>query len=601
MVVRVHPLLAQLKVFALIIGLASLSFTQSLKAPATKQEPKQIDLTLERASLISELQFLDKETLRFNDPLAEALAKAEIADAAWQLDRDWAKKLLRAAYELVLPKADQNQKQNRPAGSIPPTRDATDRSRQRVRLRVLEIARRDKDFVKSLIQSEAENAGEYEKHFTYAALADQSIEAGDVKASADYVLQGIQADPTQGTAPDIINRIALRDRALADSLVLRYISELRGFPLSSKNQSDIRTFFILSGLMNPVSVYDPNTRIPAPSPEVMRAYVSYMLEALGILEQKEPGYLQIRRRMLLSLWIPLQQYAPELAGAFLNLESRSRRPGEKTSLPTVASIEEERRSRYERRIKSGLDSDQPNEAIIYSAVSKGDFEKARKMIDKLPDGAKKRQLFEMVNAEEATNLITNGDLYAAESLSKELRSTASISKVYPLLIKKFIANKDQLNATRLVYQALRQVKDSDSSPPPVPEGIPVSAVSSDQRFDPRLTFVSKLAVEILPHSTELAFDILDEFVSVANSTHMEEQAKIAFDISVFKKLADKNETRTQQAAYSLRNLVQRVLALTAIHQLKAKELTEKHSKPAKASSINPNPQPTYALSRITDH
>jgi hypothetical protein len=578
---KIHLFLRQPKAFVLIICMASFSFPQSPKAPVIKEEPNQGDLSLEIVSLFNELQFLEKETLRFDDPLSKALARAEIADAAWQVDRTWAKKLLRAAYELVIPKTDQEK--NGPAGSIPPMPNVANRSRQKVRFRVLEIARRDKDLVNELIQLEAESAGPYGKHSASAALAVQSLEAGDINASADYIRRGIEADPTQLTAPDIINRIALRDRALADRLTLQYIGTLRGFPISSTNQSDIRTFFILSSLINPHMVHDPNIGVPPPSSGVMRAYISYMLEALHNLERQEPGYLLGRRRLLLSLWVPLQQYAPELANIFLSLEDRSKRPGDNSSLPTVASVEEEKRARYERNVKKALDTDQPHEATIYSTISRGDFDKARRMIDKLADGAKKKYLTDAVNAEEALSLTRKGNIYEAERFAKELSRAASILKVYPVLISKCAATKDHICANRLVYQALKQVKDSDTSISFVPEGIPASAVESDPRFDPVLSFIAKLAMETLPASDELALNVLNELVSAANKTPIEaDQARIGFDVSVFKKLAPKNETHVQQAAYSLRNPVQRVLALAAIYQWKAKELTERQSKPGQA-------------------
>lgn len=583
MVVKAFPLLRHLEVFVLIISTTTFSFSQSAKAPVPGREATPTDLTLERVALIGELQSLERETLKFSDSLSEALAKIEIADAAWELDRDWAKKLIRAAYELTLPKTDQRSEQNRPAGSMPPPPNAADRSRWKIRYRALDVARRDKDFANELTQMGEESLGAYGRHFASAALADQAIEAGDVSASADYILQGIKADPTQGTAPDILNRVAMRDRALADRLIIQYIGELRKLPISSANQSDSRIFITLSILKDAAFIPDPSVKIPLPGPEVMRAYIGYMLEALNNLEQREPGYLLRRRLTLLSLWVPLQQYAPEMSSAFLNLESRSRRPGDSSLLPTAASIEAEKRLRYERSIKKGLESDQPHEAPIYSAIGRGDFDKARKMIDKLPDGAQKKYLTDSVNAEEALSLTKKGNIYEAERFAKELTRAASMLRVYPVLISKCTAKKDQICATRLVYQALRQVKDSDTSPPPVPEGIPASAVAGDPRFDPVLSFIAKLAIEILPSSDELAFNVLDDLVSVANTTPIEtEQARIGFDVSVFKKLAPRNETHVQQAAYSLRNPVQRVLALASIYQWKAKELIKKQSKPAKA-------------------
>lgn len=151
----------------------------------------------ERDSLVNELKILESETVKFNEPLAEALAKAEIADAAWQLDRSWAKKLLRSAFELMLPSAEQ--KQDRPVGSIPPTPVAVNRSSQKVRHRVLAIAGSDREFVNELIQLEAERLGAFEKQFTPATLADQALGGGDVKTSSDYILKGIE--PTRHSQP----------------------------------------------------------------------------------------------------------------------------------------------------------------------------------------------------------------------------------------------------------------------------------------------------------------------------------------------------------------------------------------------------------------
>lgn len=577
--------LKRLKVLALIVCFTLPVFPQTPKAPARSQGTERKDLTQERVSLLSELSSLEKETQGFNDPLAEAAAKAEIADAAWSLDREWAKNLLRAAYKLVLPKADENQGQNRPAGAMPALPNAADRSRRKIRLRLLAVARRDKDLAAELMQLEEKNTGAYGKHFAAAALADQSLEAGDVSVTADYILQGIKADPTQGTAPDIINRVAMRDRALADRLILQYIGELRTFPLSSANQSDIRVFGILSSLVRPHTPFIPDVtikveKIEPPGPEVMRAYVGYMLEALSGLEQREPGYLRIRRAVLLSLWVPLQKYAPELSDAFLSMEGRSRVPGERQTLPTAASTEDEKRAQYERMINDGLDSAQPDEGVIYVAISGGEFDKARKMIDKLPNGVKKNQLLDAVNAEEAVQQTAKGNVYVAEDLAKELRSPSALMKVYPALIRKSVASKDRPRAARLVYQALQQIRDADTSPPSVPEGIPASAVANDEGFDPVLAFAARLATEVIPSGDDLAFDVLDQVVSFANNAPVKaERSWISFDAGVFKKLAPKNEMRAQQAAYSLRNSVQRVLALSAIYQWKAKELSEQQATP----------------------
>lgn len=421
----------QFKAFILIISLASsLCLAQST---ANKTGSERDDLASEKALLVTELQALEQESLKLNDPLAESIVKAEIADAVWPLDRNWSKKLLRRAYVLALPEEAQKGGRENEAGRIPSPLTSTERSRRKVRHRILEIARRDKRFADELIQLEAEKLGVYEKQFTLAVLADQALEEGDVKASADYIFRGIETDPSQGTTTGLINAIALRDRALADRLVLRYIGELQKFSISSGNQSDIRIFVALSSLIRPYlpapSSSPEPLKIQPPGPEVMRAYLNYMLETFRLLEEKEPGYLRLRRGILLSLWLPLQQYAPDLTGAFLNLEGRDRRPGEKTVLPATASLEEENRAKYESRINDGLQSDEPSEAVIYMAISRKDFDKARKMIDKLPDNARKKQLSNIVDAEEVISLIAKGKVYEAATLAEKLNRAASILKV----------------------------------------------------------------------------------------------------------------------------------------------------------------------------
>lgn len=580
--------LAKFNLFLLVICMIAYGSAQSPKATTATQEVRQRDLMAEKASLLTELQFLEKEALKFNDSLAIAYAKVEIADAAWQLDRDWAKKLLREAYAQAVAEASQNQKQNRAAGVMPSQPDAAHRSWQKVRRRALEVARGDKDFVRELVESEGERLGAYEKQLAFAGLADQSLMSGDISASAHYILQGIKADPTQGAAPSLINIIASHDRALADRLIVQYIAELQKFPINSSDQSDRRIFLFINSLVNPYLPYDPSSggepvKVAPPGPQAMRACFIYVLEALDRLEQREPGYLLRRRGILLSLWIPLQQYAPELISAFMNLESRSRRPGEKLTLPTPSGVEEQKRSKYERQIKDNLSSDQPDEAAIYTTISRDDFDKARKMIGKLQDQAKKKQFFEMVNSREVISIATKGDVYGAETLAGNLNNAVSIAEVYPLLIAKCIARKDQPCADRLVYQALKQMKNADTSPLPIPEGIPASLVQSDLKPDLVLSFIAKIAVAIFPSSTELAFHVLDEFVAVANTSSKEaEQARISFDVGLFRKLAPHNEAQTHQAAYSLKNPVQRVLSLAAIYQWKAKELANNLLKQNKA-------------------
>lgn len=111
------------------------------------------DVEIRRLALISDLQFLASDALNLREPLARASAQTEVADVAWILDRAWAKKLLRDAYEMTLPpEEDQTKLRNRPAGSppIPPTPES--RARDRVRRRILTVASREKAFGEELTQ-----------------------------------------------------------------------------------------------------------------------------------------------------------------------------------------------------------------------------------------------------------------------------------------------------------------------------------------------------------------------------------------------------------------------------------------------------------------
>lgn len=86
----------------------------------------------------------------------------------------------------------------------------------------------------------------------------------------------------------------------------------------------------------------------------------------------------------MSLWLPLNQYAPELAPAFLELERLSRRPDGNSSLPLVGGPEA-RKARYEEQVKRALDGGKADEMTINFAIGQEDFA-ARKMLDTLPDG-----------------------------------------------------------------------------------------------------------------------------------------------------------------------------------------------------------------------
>lgn len=202
--------------------LASISSMSQAQTVARPTETFDHENAVKRNLLLTDLSALEIEAEKLTQPLARALAQAEIADAAWTLDQEWAKKLLKEAYELTLPpEAEQIKLRAKPIGAppTPPTSDV--RTRGGLRRRILNIASRDKAFVDELAQSGLEKLGSYETHQRYSILAYEATQEGNREAVADYVFKALAADPTQAGTYEAINELALKDRAAADSLILR--------------------------------------------------------------------------------------------------------------------------------------------------------------------------------------------------------------------------------------------------------------------------------------------------------------------------------------------------------------------------------------------
>jgi len=542
----------------------------------TTEQSKGDSFVVEKSTLLSELQNLHTESTRLESPLARALAKAEIADAAWTLDQEWAKTLLRDAYELTFPDEEEQSKlRNKPAGAPPPPPTDTDRARGDVRNRVLSVAGRDKAFADQLAQLGARQLGSYEEHFRYASLASQFIKAGDTETASKYILQSINADPTQITAGASILELAARDRKAADNLILQYIGRLRTTPLSIENQSAVRTYVILAQMIFPNSnmLSGPRQILP-PGPAVMREYVSYIIESMGAMEQREPGSVIRLRAFLLPIWPLLKQYGPELAGTFMELERLSRQPGGDATLP-YNSGEAASRESFDKRVKDALDSGRPDDLTINLAISREEFGSARKMIDLLPDGAQKVELAELVNLREVISLAEKGNIVGAELLAKQLNKAVSVLQAYPLIMRKCAAEKNTPCVTNVFYEAVKQLKRADTTPYTPPVGIPTSAMSTKREADPVLLSLSKLVKAVAPVNDTLALDALEETVKAANSSEIDTgQGRIGFDIDIFKMLAPKNEARVRSAANGLKDQLRQIVALAVINQWKATELSK---------------------------
>jgi hypothetical protein len=273
-------------------------------------------------------------------------------------------------------------------------------------------------------------------------------------------------------------------------------------------------------------------------------------------------------------WPLLQRYSPELKQQFLELEQRSRKPGENFSLPTAKSIEEESKAKYEKQVEKELDSEHPDEITIQRVISRGDFSRARKMVDKLSDGPQKNQLTEMLNVQQAISLANKGDIPGAQKLAESLNHVSSILRVFPVIAGKCAAMKDETCARDSVNQAVKQLKKADLTSSAPPPGVPASFMGTSKDSDPALASLGSLASAVISLTDELALDVLDELVIAANHSELDTgQGRTGFETSLFKKLAEKNEARVNLAAMQLKDPLRQIVALAAIDQWKADKLT----------------------------
>lgn len=564
----------RVKRLILVLGLLVLSNLSS-DSQTVNLRPSRNEAALQRLALTSDLKTLALEIPKLDGPLARALADAEIADAAWTLDRDWAKKLLKEGYRLTYPTEEEQSKfQPEPPGTPPKPPTVIGRARSDVRRRILSVARRDKVFADQLILDSSAHVTKDDRQMMYSQLARTALNEGNNEAASRSIQESMEVDPTQLIFVGLVNDLATKDRAAADKLILQCMATLSSLQLSNRNFSSARAALVLKWLAFPNSFFpDPNKRIPAPGPAVMRAYVSYVIESLAALEQREPGSLRYGRSFLLSAWLPLNAHSPELREPFMRLEALSRTPGKDASLPTQSN-EEAERERFRKQDNDALNSNEPNELSIRSVIAREEFDKARTLIGKLPDGAGKAQLTEQLDTKEAISLVKKGDLTGAQSLAERLTQIGSMLQVYPVIVEWYVTDKDQIGASAAVRQAIKQLKSAKPAPANATSfGLPASYVRSANEGDALLWSLGKLAKAVVPVDSLLAAEIVDEMVMRANAIQIDStQGRTGFESDVFTQLTAKDEIRARSAAENFKARLQRIVALAAIYQWKAKQL-----------------------------
>ena len=140
--------------------------------------------TLQKAVLLADVRTLALEIPKLDGPLARGLASAEIADAAWMLDRNWSKSLLREACQLTyLTEEEQRQIGPEPPGTPPRPPTAISRARTDVRKRILSVARRDTVFADQLLHDSSARLTKDDRQMMYGQLTRMALEEGDNQAA----------------------------------------------------------------------------------------------------------------------------------------------------------------------------------------------------------------------------------------------------------------------------------------------------------------------------------------------------------------------------------------------------------------------------------
>lgn len=540
----------------------------------------------QKESLLADVRALGEESKELLKPLDAAAAKAEIASAAWTLDRDWSKQLLREALALTFPEEAYRPKlREHEVGAPlkPPTPEESARSI--VRRRILKVADADPSFARELAGVTARELGSVQEVEQYTQLASAAVGEGRLEEAGDLITRAMEAEPTLINISSAINEVAGRDRAAADRLMMRYVEALRALPLSvftERNHTGLRLPYSFVSMLVPGAGMSQPDDFKPPSREVVRAYIDFVMDTMGRAEQAHADITQMHA-MLTLLWPLVAEQAPELTAQFNALELASRRPG--ATLPPLRTFAEMKKGgdkRYEERIKIARETKDPLdlEMAATSAMGRNDFEEARKLLDMLKDERLKSQLSEMADEKESVYLTNKGDTAGASRLARQLTRPDSILRAYPPLIRRLAKEKDTASAQFLAYEAAQRLKTSAEKEADDDSYIPslLAPVASSIRVFKQsraLVALSELALAVEPAGSETALDVLDALVECASKARVtSEQGSPNFNAEAFARLAAADDARVRAAAARLEDRLQRIAALAAVYRADAERLNK---------------------------
>lgn len=588
--------------FVLILLLAS---APPCAAQSEKSDSESAAILMQRAALVSDLRALEADAKDLLKPLDAAAAKAEIAAAAWTLDREWAKGLLRDALELSFPdKVDRLKTRARKMGDPlqPPTPE--DMARGIVRSRIMSVASPDREFSLELAGVTARELGGEQEVMQYTRLAADAVREGQLEEAGGYIMKGADADPTFINTGIAITGMAERDRAAADRLLVQYIARLRALPPASFAVGGglIRTTLALRSALLPDRFnYFRGAGAPTAPPagrEAFRAYFSFVFDLYTALEREKPGSTFPGAQMeLTTMWKELARHAPEMLGPFQQLEAASRRPGTPPPSLPPPDPEDSSRRRHEEQVRLALKTkDQANlDFLVGRSLSRKEFDDARKLVDIMEDRDRRARLAEEVDCAEAVALAAAGDTAHAEKLARQLTSPNTILRAFPPLVRRLAAVKETSSASLLALEGVRRLAQSAESGAGDQTYIPapLAQVAGSIRLFKQsraLLAMSELTLAVLPADGQTAFDALDELVRVANKAPItSESGNPNFNPEVFARLARADSGRARAAASRLEDRLQRIAAAASVLRAEAQSLDERAKALKPAAEQNPKP------------
>lgn len=563
-------------------------------APEQQQDAAD-DGAVRRGALLAELRALEAESRELLKPLDAASARAEIAAAAWSLDREWAKSLLREALALTFPEEVYRAPlRERPIGAELQFGPAENGARGRIRRRIFDIVARDRDFARELSETEARELGRVEEVQRETSMAVAAAEEGRLEEAGELILRAAEAEPTLGNVGWAINHVAARDRAAADRLILAYIERLRRLPLSvftERNHTSIRVPMSFAMMLRPKDnpFEGPATTPPPPGREVVRAYISFIVETMTRIEQAGGDLTQMQSFAVIA-WPNMMQHAPEMAAQLGALERASRRPGRGAPpLRTFAEInaEYDPAKKYEERLKTARQTKDPLqlEVAASNAMQRKEFEEARKLIALMKDGETKTQLTEEANTKESLHLLGAGDLAGAERLARQLNRVASVLQVYPPLVRRLAKDGDAGRAALLSDEAGRRLRASaersNSNDNFIPTLLaPVAASVRLYKQTRALEAMSEVALAVEPVAPQSALDLLDALAETAAKARVtSEHGNPNFNPEAFARLSARDAGRVRSTAARLEDRLQRIAALAAVYRGEAERLEQEKRAP----------------------